>query len=165
MRRLLAAAAVLALGLATWLWLHNDRRQIERRFDRLLRACEKSAPDSPLSLLERGRILGDSFATGFVVHARPYEGTISEARELAAIVHRYRATARTVRISTGEAEIELAERGTAEMTTVIAVSGDRGAGPGGERFRARFFWVRERGEWRIRELEIVEVLETTGLFF
>lgn len=165
MRRLLVVAGLVVVAVAAWRWYGGDRARIERRLDRLLRACEKSGPDSPLSMLERGRTLADSFAPGFVVAARPYEGSITDARELAGVVQRYRATARTVRVATSDRHLELGEGGTAEMSAVFSVSGDRGAGPGVERFRARLFWVRERGGWRIREFEIVEVLETSGLFF
>lgn len=165
MRRVLVVAGLVVVALAAWRWYGGDRARIERRLDRLLRACEKSGPDSPLSLLERSRTLADSFAPGFVVSARPYEGSITDTRELAGVVQRYRSTARTVRVTTSESRLELEEGGTAEMSAVFAVRGDRGAGPGAERFRARLFWVREGGEWRIREFEIVEVIESSGLFF
>ena len=79
---------------------------------------------------------------------------------LAAIVLRYRES--STRIEIGDAERELAidgARGTAETTALFVLSGDRGGGPGRERFRARLAWVRIDGDWKIQEFEILEVLE------
>ena len=50
------------------------------------------------------------------------------------------------------------------MSAIVLITGERGGGPGRERFRVRVAWREDEGIWRIQELEIVEVLEDRGLF-
>jgi len=159
---LLAAVVVVAAGWSSW---HSDRRRIDRRLERLERACEKQGPSSALSLLNRSRTLLDSFAPGFVVSAHPYAGTISDPRELVQAVEGYRGRAELVRIRDTDRSLRIGKQGTAEMSVVFVVQGrERGGGPGGARFRANLFWVKGDGGWKIRDLEIVQVLENRGLF-
>jgi len=165
MKRLLAVALVVAAAAAAWSWWRSDRRQIERGLDRLERACEKDGPESPLSLMGRASTLLDSFAPGLLVRAAPYAGTISDGRELVGVVERYRATASRIRVTDEERQLEIGSNGTAEMSLTFRVEGVRGGGPGREAFRARLFWVRTDDGWKIREIEVLEVLATSGLFF
>lgn len=164
MRRLLAVALIAAVAAAVWAWWNSDRRQIEHALDRLERACEKDGPESPLSLVGRARTLLDSFAPGLLVRAAPYAGTIADGREMVGVIERYRATASRVRIADQERHLEIGSDGTAEMSLVFRVDGVRGGGPGREEFRARLFWVRTDDGWKIREVEILEVLQASGLF-
>jgi hypothetical protein len=97
--------------------------------------------------------------------AEPYGGTFTSAQELASAIHAYRASARTVRIGDSERRLDIGDGGTAEMELVFHVSGETGVGgSGGERFRAQLFWVEHEGDWKIRELRVVEVVERGGLF-
>lgn len=164
MRRVVALGLLALVGLGTWLWWSSDRRRIERRLEGLLRACEKSGPESPLDLLGRTQTLLDAFAPGMLVRAEPYGGSFRDARELAGLIHRYRATADRVAIAATDRELEIGANGTAEMSVVFRVRGDAGGGPRGESFRARIFWVEDGGAWRIREVEVVERLASSGLF-
>jgi hypothetical protein len=165
MKRLVAFALVVAVAAGAWNWWRSDRRRIERALDRLERACEKDGPESPLSLVGRARTLLDSFAPGLLVRAAPYAGTISDGRELVGLIERYRSTASRVRIADEERRLEVGSNGTAEMGLIVRVDGVRAGGPGREAFRARLFWVRTDDGWKIREIEVLEVLQTTGLFF
>jgi hypothetical protein len=165
MKRLVALALIVAVAAAVWTWWRSDRRRIERGLDRLERACEKDGPESPLSLVGRARTLLDSFAPGLLVRAAPYAGTISDERELVGVIERYRATANRIRVTDEERRLEVGSNGTAEMSLIFRVEGIRSGGPGREGFRARLFWVRTDEGWKIREIEVLEVLETTGLFF
>jgi hypothetical protein len=158
----LLLVAVAAFG--AWRWWSSDRRQIERTLAGLERACEKDGAESPLSMVGRARTILDAFAPGLLVRARPYAGTIQDGPGLVGVIERYRATASRVRIADSERQLDLGD-GTAEMTLLVRVSGERGSGPGREAFRARLFWVRTDAGWKIREVEVLEVLETTGLFF
>jgi len=164
-KRVLALLALVAFGVIAWRLWPSDRRRIERRLDQLVAACEKSEPDTPLRLFSGTQTILDSFAPRFVVKAAPYGGTISDARELNGLIQRYRASARTVAIAVTDRAVEVSSHGTAEMRGVFRIRGDRGAGPDSESFRAQIFWVEEDGDWRIRELEVVEVLDRSGLFF
>jgi len=164
-KRLVALALLVAVATGGWIWWKSDRRQIERALGRLERACEKDGAESPLSLVGRAGTLLEAFAPGLLVRAAPYAGTLTDARELVGVIERYRATASRIRITDDERQLDVGPNGTAEMTLLVRVSGERGSGPGREAFRARLYWVRTDGGWKIREVEVLEVLETTGLFF
>lgn len=165
MRRLVVVAGVLAVAIAVSVWWRSDERRIGRALDRLERACEKDGPDGALELLSRTATIIDAFAPGLLISAAPYEGSIRDARELAGLVHRYRGTAEQVRISDRERELRVSPGGTAEMSAVFAIDGTRGGSPGRESFRARLFWVEVEGEWKIREVEVIEVLDRGGTIF
>ena len=165
MKKLGALALVVLAALVALLWPGSDRRRIEKALDRLERACEKDGPESAMSLLSRNQTIVHSFAPEFLALAEPYGGTFDSAQELATAIHAYRASARKVTIGDSERHLEVADDGTAEMELVFHVAGETGVGGlGGERFRARLFWVKHEGEWKIRELRVVEVVERGGLF-
>lgn len=165
MKRWLALAAVVLALLVVWKSWSGDRRAIERRLARVLEVCEKRKADDQLAIIERARVLQKAFAPGFVIQAKPYKGTLTDLRQVIGAIETYRATARTVAVSSSDVDVELGAGGTAEMTATVRAVGDRGGGPGAERFRARIFWVKVDGDWKIREFEVLEVLESTGLFF
>jgi hypothetical protein len=159
-----ALALVVVVAVVVLFWQGSDRRRIEKALDRLERACEKDGPESALDLLGRNQTIVRSFAPGFLAQAEPYGGTFTSAQELASAVHAYRASARKVRVSDSERHLEIGDA-TAEMGLVFHVSGETGVGgAGGESFRAQLFWVEHEGEWKIRELRVVEVVERGGLF-
>lgn len=159
-KRLVAAALVLAVVAGVWAWWTSDRRRLSARLDEIEALFEKDGAEDQLTSFGRTRQIVALFAPGFVASARPYEGTITDAQQLAAVVMRYRDGAERIEVGDSEREIELdATRGTAGTTAVFAVRGVRPGGPGSERFRARIAWIRTDGEWRIQEFEVLEVLE------
>jgi hypothetical protein len=161
----LVVVAVLAVALIVlWSWWRSDRRRISARLDEIESLLDKSGAEDQLTAFGRTRRIVAAFAPGFVVLARPYEGSISDAQQLAAVIQRYRES--SSRIEVGDSGRDTAidsARGTAETTAVFRLAGERGSGPGTERFRARIAWVKSDGEWRIQEFEILEVLERGGL--
>ena len=165
MKRILALVAVVLAATAAYLWSQSDRRRIERALDRLESACEKEGPDSPMALLARNQTITGSFAPGFLAVAEPYQGSFTDAQELARAIHVYRASSRRISVDDAERRLEIGRDGTAEMETVFRVAGESGSGPGIERFRAKLFWVEHEGDWKIREFRVVEVVEAGGLFF
>lgn len=165
MKRLAALLVLAAAAVGGWLWWTSDSRRIHRRLDALVAACEKSGPESPIVLLATTQTLLDAFAPGIVVRAEPYGGGIRDGRELAGLIQRYRATARRIEIVAADRELAVGANRTAEMTARFEIAGEAGSGPGREAFSARLFWVEEDGAWRIRELEVVERLERSNLFF
>ena len=82
-----------------------------------------------------------------------------------AVVDRYRASAERITVSDSEVEIQLRPNATADMTAVVEAVGLRPGGPGRERLRIRVAWREDDGVWRIQELEVLEVLDSSGLFF
>jgi hypothetical protein len=164
-KKLAVAGLVVVVLVAALFWRGSDRRRIEQALDRLEAACEKDGPDSAMALLGRNQAIVGAFAPGFLVAAEPYGGSFSDAQALANAIHAYRASARKVRVDDSERRLDVGEDGTAEMDLVFHVSGETGVGGlGGERFRARLFWVKHEGDWKIRELRVVEIVERGGLF-
>lgn len=159
-RRLVAAALVVAAAAGAWAWWTSDRRRLNARLDEIEELFEKSGPEDQLTSFGRTRQIVAMFAPGFVASARPYEGTITDAQQLAAIVMRYRDGSERIGIGDRERTVEIdSARGTAATAATFVVTGTRGRGPGGETFRARIAWIRADGEWRIQEFEVLEVLE------
>jgi hypothetical protein len=165
MRRLAAVLVLVVAAWAAWAWWRSDERRIAARWKGALVAFEKSGQEDQLTAFGKVRDIVSLFAPGFVISARPYEGTIADGQQLAAVVARYRDSARRIQVSDADREIALFENRTAEMTAVVQIDGERGSGPGRERFRVRAAWREDDGLWRIQELEIVEVLEDRGLLF
>ncbi len=165
MRRYLIGGAALLAILAGILWLKSDRRRIEKALDRFERACEKEGPDSALSLLGRSQTIIKTFAPGFLVSARPYEVSISNAQELAGTIFRYRAMSERVRIRDSARTLSIRDNGTAEMTARLDVEGARSSGFGATTFDATIFWVEHEGEWKIREMQLVELVGASGPAF
>jgi hypothetical protein len=159
----IAAAVAVALLLA-WRWLRSDERRIHRELDEMLAAVEKSGPESALDRLGHARSFAGKFAASFVVLAKPYEGTITDRQQLMGLVDTYREMSSSVRARAVDRELTLRPNDTADLYAVIELDGAYGSGPGRERFRARFSWVEEKGDWRIAEAEILERLESSGLF-
>lgn len=165
-KRLVAAAVVVAALAGTWIWWTSDRRRLNARLDEIESLFGKSGPEDQLTSFGRTRQIVAMFAPGFVASARPYEGTITDAQQLAAIVMRYRDGSQRIEIRDRERAIAVdAARGTAETGAVFVVTGVRGGGPGGERFRARIAWIRVEGAWMVQEFEVLEVLEGSLLGF
>jgi hypothetical protein len=164
----LGAAAAIAAALVglfmVWRWYSGDERRIAAEFDALLASVEKSGPESQLDRLGHARDFAERFARDFRVSAKPYEGTITDRQQLMAIVDGYRSGAESVAARGVDREIKVRDNGTAELYARVELDGAYGGGPGRERFRVRLGWVLEEGDWKIAEAEIVERLESSGLF-
>jgi len=100
MRRAIALAALLAGARGRLALVGSDRRRVNARFDEAISLFEKSGRREPADAFARVRGIVGLFAPGFVAMARPYEGTITDAQQLAGIVASYRSSAE--RISIGD---------------------------------------------------------------
>lgn len=157
MRRLVSGLLVLVLAAAAWGWWTSDRRRLSARLAAIQEWFEKSGPEDQLTSFGKTRRIVEAFAPGFVVLARPYEATVTDRQQLAAIVQRYRDGAAAIRVDAAEREVRI-DRGLGSAETSARFAVAEGALGRGERFRARIVWVRDQGEWWIREFEITEVL-------
>ncbi len=165
---LVRALALLALAgalTALFFWWTSDRRRILAQFEALQGELEKSGHEGTLDRLSHARGVAQLFADGFLILAQPYEGTIEDRQQLMAVVDRYRASAERITVSDSEVELKLRPNATAELTAVVEALGIRPGGPGRERLRLRLAWRKDAGEWRIQELELLEVLDSSGIFF
>lgn len=163
--RLVTLSALVAVIVGFVLWWTSDRRRIAAQFEALQNAIEKAGSEGTLDRVSHARAASDLFAEGFVILAQPYEGTIEDRQQLMAIVDRYRESAERIVVSDSEVEVELRPNATAELTAVVEAVGARPGGPGRERLRIRVAWREDEGVWRIQELEVLEVLDSSGLFF
>lgn len=163
--RLIALVLLSAILVALFFWWTSDRRRIVAQFEALQEALEKSGEEGTFDRLGHARGVSEVFADGFVILAQPYEGTIADRQQLMAIVDRYRASAERISVSDSDVEVQLRPNATADMTAVVEAVGMRPGGPGRERLRIRVAWREDAGVWRIQELEVLEVLDSSGLFF
>jgi hypothetical protein len=158
--RLIGLVLLVAAVIGIHVWWSSDRRRINARLAELEEMLGKSGAEDQLAAFGRTRHIVEQFAPGFVVSAKPYEGTITDLQQLAAVIMKYRESSGRIAVADSERDLAIDDaRGTAETTALFVISGDRGGGPGRERFRARVDWVRIGGEWKIQEFEILEVLE------
>jgi hypothetical protein len=165
-KRLAAGIAAAAAAGALFLFWPTDSRRVAARWEKAQGLIEKDGAETRIESFTRVGHLVALFGPGFAVFAAPYEGTITDAQQLAAVVAAYREGAERIEVSDSGREIVVhADRGTADLTTTVEVSGKRGGGPGRERFRVRVAWREDAGEWWIQELEILEVLDAWGLPF
>lgn len=163
--RLLALLALAAALAALVHWWTSDRRRILARFENLQGAIAKSGSEGTLDRLAHARDVSELFADGFVILAQPYEGSIEDRQQLMGVVDRYRESAETIAVSDSEVEVTLRPNATADLRAVVEAVGLRPGGPGRERLRIRIAWRKDDGIWRIQELEVLEVLDSSGLFF
>jgi hypothetical protein len=161
-RRPLALLLVVALLAAAWFWWRSDRRRLGARLDEAIAAVSKSGEEDQLTAFGKMRRLVGLFAPGFVVLARPYEGSLSDPQELAAVVGAYRSRVTELHFAVRQRTLTIdSARGTAEMGLVLDSISVGGDGPGRQTYRFRLAWLRDRGEWWIQEAELVE-LEADG---
>jgi hypothetical protein len=161
----LAAAVALALALGfAWRWWASAERRLDRAFDALLASVAKDGPENQLDRLGHARDFAERFARDFVVSAKPYSGTLTDRQQLMGVVDGYRSGAERVSAVGTDREWTLRDNGTADLYALVELDGASRGGPGRERFRVRIAWVEEDGEWRIAEAEVLERLESSGLF-
>ena len=164
-RGIAAASALLAAAAGLWTWWNGAERRLARRLDALVARLEKDGDENALVAAATARGVLDFFAPGFLVRARPYEGSLAGPQELMAGVMRLREAAPRLAVTLSDRDVEIGAGGrTGTIVFVATVVLDRpGAGPGRESWRVRSLWVEEGGEWRISELELVERLDA-GFF-
>ena len=123
LRRPLALVTVVAVAVGAWMWWTSDRRRLSARIDEMTSLFEKSGPEDQLTAFGRTRQIVGLFAPGFVILARPYEGTLTDRQQLAAVVQRYREGRSTIDVADAERSIEIdSGRGTAETSAVFSLS-------------------------------------------
>ena len=150
---LLLAAVLLLLG-----YWRSDRNVIQRRLDQVEELLAKQGPEDQLTAFGRARRVTERFSPGFLVLARPYEGAISDAQELARVVAGYRAGLRTLRLVNRQRSVSVdGEQGTAQMRLRVEAWSEAGSGPSRQSYDFRIAWLKEGGDWWIQEVDLLAV--------
>ena len=164
LRTALVAGLVLVAAIVAWRYLTSPERRVLRRLDALMEHLGKEGAESQLAAAATARGAADFFAPGFLVRAEPYEGQLTDSRELTGAVMRFRGAAQRVEAAALEPDVRLDETArTAVVHFVGRVAMDGPAGSGTESWRVRSLWIEDGGEWRISELELLEPIESGGL--
>lgn len=154
-----------AIAVAVLVWalgsLGGDARRIGKRLDRLGALVEKEAGESRLTGLDKARRLGTFFSRDFAVDlAVAGAGTLGDRQQLSRVFFGYRDRPTTIGVAFHDRELTVDEaRRQAEMTLLAVVTAGWDGGRSRERYRLRLEWIEEAGEWQIRRLELLEVVE------
>jgi hypothetical protein len=117
----------------------------------------KTGEEDQLTSFGKVRDVVGLFAAGFLVTAQPYEGSISDRQELAAVIHGYRSSQARLKLTHGGLSLSIDRaRGTAEMGLVVTAVFDRGDGPQQQQFRFRLGWMKDGGKWFVHDCELLE---------
>ena len=142
---------------------HSDRRRIAHRLDQLADLLDKGGEESDLAALATARRVTDFFAPGFVATARPYEGRLTEPRDLIGAVYRFRGSAPRIDVTLHLSDLEVRENRTAVVDFTASVVLHRPNGPARESRRVHSTWREDDGVWRMNEVELGEETAGSGL--
>jgi hypothetical protein len=153
---------LLALAVVVWLVFFTGggpEKAIHRRLDALAEVIEKDGREGDLQAVARSRELSGFFAEGFRVRA-PQVGELKDRARLLQTFVGYRRRHESIGVAFRDRELELQEpAGTASLACVASLSGGEGLSASRDRYRLLVRWRQEGGEWKIADLEVVEVLE------
>ncbi|MGE0640524.1 MAG: nuclear transport factor 2 family protein [Thermoanaerobaculia bacterium] len=161
--RVVALVVLALVAIGGWRWWRSDERRIASEFERLLATAEKRGEETQIERFSRAREFVGRFADPFEVSAAPYEGTITDRQQLAAVFDQYRGGAERIDAAVSARELTVRGNGTADLYAVVTLTRGGLGGGGGERFRLRLSWIRQGDGWKIRQAEILERLESSGL--
>lgn len=154
------AWGVLAVAVVVWAvsrWAPDDERAIRRQLGLLEDLIAKAEGENDLAGANKVRRVGDLFTPEFEIRIEPYAQVVRDRGELLRVAMAYRSRSSTVALTFRDEELDVdSAAGTAELAAVAVVSGD---GLRRESYRLRIGWRREEGEWLIRRVAVVEVLE------
>lgn len=151
---------VLAVAVAAWAASRlggGDEGRIRRQLGRLEDLVAKAEGESDLAGANKVRKIGDLMTPEFEIRIEPYGQVVRDRGELLRVAMAYRSRSRTIDLDFRDQELDVEARTrTAELQAVAVVSGD---GRRRETYRVAVGWSEEGGEWRIRRIDVIEVLE------
>ncbi len=152
---------LLAIGVGLWIYqqLDSEERRIRGQLAALQDLIEKDGPENDLVAVNKARLLGELFSSDFEAHILPLSTSLSDLQGLMQIALQYRRQHDRISLDFRDQELSVDRHlQRAEMAAVAVITGARG-GLSQERYRMRFEWIAEDDAWRIRRLEVLEVLE------
>lgn len=151
------AIAIVAAAVALFFYLRGDERRILRQLDRLEELMSKQGAEDQLASFVVVREVSSLFADGFVVRAKPWQGSLVGRKELTGALMRYRTAALVIEAEVGSRELEVdGDLGLATLVGDLQVVMDFGGRKGRERRQVRIEWVEEEGQWLVREVDLLE---------
>ncbi len=163
---LLAVALALLGAVGYWgyffFWLSDDERVLHGKVDELVELASKEGEETVFAGVGRARRIAEHFTEEFRLSmGRPFpDGTITR-EDLVVVVSQVRSGAGELRLSVSDRELTI-EPG--ETTAVMELTGRGLLSYQGERWRedARRFrveWVKVDGDWLIRQVDLIDILE------
>ncbi|MDX1630556.1 MAG: hypothetical protein R3234_01745 [Thermoanaerobaculia bacterium] len=158
--RIVLALLVLALLGIGFQYFFSDRARLNRRLTELEELLSKEGPEEQIEAATNARAVTRMLAPGFVLVAAPYEGTITDPRQVFSGALRLRQAGSAVDVDFGSREIEIRPGSATGVAGFLArVTIDLGDRTGREGYRVRTVWTKEDGTWLLAEAEVLEVLE------
>ena len=151
------AVVIVIVAVGIFFSLRGDERQILRRLDRLEELMSKQGAEEQLVSFGIVREVSSFFVDGFTARAEPWQGSITDRKELTGALMRYRTAATVIDAEIGNPELEIdSDLGLATLVGELNVVMDFGGRKGRERRHVRLEWVKEDGDWLLREVELLE---------
>lgn len=159
------AGIALAVAVAAWAFTRfgpGDARVIRQKLGTLEDQIAKDDGESNLAGAAKARQIGELLTPQFEIVIVPYSETVTSRQELLRLAMAYRSRSSRVGLAFRDERLEIdpAAR-TARLDAVAALSGDDQRR---ESYRVAFDWEKSGGDWLIRRIEVLEVLEGAPFF-
>ena len=159
---------VLAVAVAAWFFSQRggDERRILRQLESLRETLEKPTGEGDLAGVQKARELGEFFTQSFEIRGEPL-GVLTDRQRMMQVALQYRRSVDSVGVGFSDRQLALTGEGPGrlgEMELVVTLTGRTGVDLRRESYRVFFLWGLESDEWKIRQIELLEVLEG-GPFF
>lgn len=156
--------AVLAVAVAVWLFLQlggGPEAAVNARLDELAEAIEKDdAGEGDLQAAARSRAFSEFFAEGFRVSAPQVGGELADRARLMQTYLGYRRRYGQIDASFRERKLEVDASGSVvDVECVATLSSGDGLAISRDRYRLAMRWRDSGGEWKLTDVEMIEVLE------
>jgi hypothetical protein len=162
-KRILPAAAAIALVIGACVWLFGSSREDEviRQFSALSDLIEKTPDENNMRSLLKADKVGDLFdrECTLTMTGNPMSGTYSP-NEMGALALKMRSGFTRVAIRFSDHEVTFPDDNTAEVLMVTRVKGETlAAGKVDELLETRSRLNEVEGEWRFAEFTVIESLQ------
>lgn len=157
----IAFALVCLVGVITfgylYLWRERDEQIINRNLSRVVELAEKGREEAPFVTLSDSREILRYVATNPAFNLGPPFGAITDREELGGMIMQVRQTVQTLSIRVTERQTSVAaDRQSAQMEIEADASLNYAGEGGRDRRRFALEWIKEDGDWLIREVRMIE---------
>ena len=162
-RGLQTSVGLVVLLIGGWLavrWWVSPERQVNSNIKEIQQLVSKTPGESDLVALGKARRISEMFADNFEFRAEGFDFYTRDRQRLAAGAHQYRSFSQAIamRVREKELTVDSEHRRASTYLTADFVTKARDI-TGREAYRFRSDWVEQGGEWKIDDVELVEILE------